>query len=221
MRNPSRATRRSRSRTVIVAATSLLVLGAAPSCLTAQTYWRIPGALGGALVGAGAGWVVDVARALDEGVIGPDLIMTPIGIGVGGVVGFVGGLRADRRLARGDSLGRGARVALRVATFLAPVAAGSAIAFSIINPSDEGRCVPSPDPNVVCTFAPPPSKIASDGTVALVAIGGGAIIGFVAQHKFARALWPKARVGLTPGGRGVMVSIPTGRRGGSRLTARR
>ncbi|MDQ3996481.1 MAG: hypothetical protein M3303_05635 [Gemmatimonadota bacterium] len=210
MRKPSRTTPRSRSRTVIVAATRLLALGAAPSCLTAQTYWRIPGALGGALVGAGAGWVVDVARALDEGVIGPDLIMTPVGIGVGGVLGFIGGLRADRRLARGDSLGRGARVTLRVATFLAPVAAGSAIAFSIINPRDEGSCVPSPDPNGGCTFAPPPSKIASDGTVALVAIGGGAFIGFVAQHKFARALWPKARLGLAPGGRGVMVSIAAG-----------
>jgi hypothetical protein len=204
---------RSRARAAIVALSSLLAFSAFPGALTAQTaqtYWRIPAALGGAFVGAGAGWVIDVARAANQGVIGPDLVATPVGIGLGGVLGFVGGLSADRRLARGDSLTRGARFTLRFATFLAPVATGSAIAFAIINPSDEGRCVPSPDPNVICTFEPPPPKIADDGTVALVAIGGGAIIGFVAQHRFARALWPRARVGLAPSGRGVMVSVPAG-----------
>jgi hypothetical protein len=208
MKTTCRIVRRLSNRGLILTASSLFALGASPSSLTGQTYWRIPAALGGAFVGAGAGWVVDVVRAASEDRLGTDLIMTTVGIGVGGALGFAGGLKADRRLARGDSLTRGARVALRLATFLAPVATGSAIAFAIINPSDEGGCAPSPDG--ICTYAPPPGKIASDETVALLAIGGGAVIGFVAQHKFARALWPKVRVGLVPSGRGVIVSIPAG-----------
>jgi hypothetical protein len=209
MRTTRRAILRLCSLTVVVIS-SVAALGASPACLTAQTYWRIPAAFGGAFAGAGVGWIVDIARWSQSDVPGPSLAVTPVGMGLGGVLGFVGGLGADRRLARGDNLTRGTRATLRVATFLAPVAAGSAIAFAIINPSDEGRCVPSPDPNVICTYEPPRPKIASDETVLLVAIGGGAAIGFIAQHRFARALWPKARVGMAPRGRGIAVSIPVG-----------
>jgi hypothetical protein len=197
-----------RCRAVVVALASFVALGVSPDRVTAQTYWRIPAALGGALVGAGGGWMVDVARAAGEGVISPDLIATPIGLGLGGVLGFIGGHGADRRLARGDSLSRGARVTLRMATFLAPVAAGSAIAFAIINPSDEPHCVPSSDPNG-CTYEPP-RKIASDEAVLVAAIGGGAVLGWIAQQRFARALHPRARVGVAPTGRGVVVSVPVG-----------
>lgn len=204
------------NRAVVVALASLAALGASPGRLAAQTYWRIPGALGGAFVGTGAGWIVDIARWGGGGsdLRGPELTMTPIGMGIGGVLGFMGGLNADRRLARGDTLTRQTRVVLRATTFLAPVATGSAIAFAIINPSDEGSCVPysGPDPNIICTYRPPSPKIASDVTVALVTIGGGAILGFIAQRKFARALWPRARVGVTggPTTRGVTVSFPAG-----------
>jgi hypothetical protein len=181
---------RVRGRAVIAAA-SLVVVAVAPKHLTAQTYWRVPGALGGAFVGAGVGWAVDIAAWGAGDLGGPDLNMTPIGIGVGGVLGFLGGLSADRRLARGESLTRPTRVALRAATFLAPVAAGSAIAFAIINPSDETG-----------------DEGGSDEAVALVAIGGGVVVGYLAQRRFARALHPRVRVGLAPDGRGVMVSMP-------------
>jgi hypothetical protein len=181
-----------------------------PLCLSAQTYWRIPGAVGGALVGAGTGWAVDIV-AWDSGDLGgPSLTMTPVGIGLGAVVGFFGGLRADRHLARGATLTRGSRAALRTSLFLTPVAIGSAAAFAIINPSDE-NCTPQQQPSgeVICTYEPP-QKIASDATVALVAIGGGVVVGFLAQHKFASALWPKTRINVAPTGRGIVVSIPVG-----------
>jgi hypothetical protein len=193
-----------------------LLLAMAPRLLTAQTYWRVPGALGGAMVGAGAGWAMDIARwgggGSDEPFRGPTLALTPIGIGVGAVLGFIGGLDADRKLARGNTLTRGGRFRLRVATFLAPVAVGSAIAFTIINPSDEGRCVPysGPDPNIICTYQAPDPKGMSDEMVALWGIGGGALVGLIAQHKFAPALWPAVRVGVAPDGRGLAVSIPLG-----------
>jgi hypothetical protein len=210
MQTNSRIVLRPCRRSLIVAAASLFALGAAPGSVTAQTYWRIPGSVGGAFVGAGVGWAVDIARWRAGDLGGPDLTVTPVAIGLGALVGFVSGLSADRRLARGDSLTRGGRAALRFAMFLTPVATGSAIAFAIINPSDDGRCVPyqGPDPNIICTYEPPPGKIAPDEMVALVAIGGGAVVGFLAQYRFARALWPRARVGLAPTGRGVMVSIP-------------
>jgi hypothetical protein len=172
------------------------VMLASPPVLTAQTYWRIPGALGGALVGAGVGWAVDIARWGGGGndLGGPGLVMTPIGIVAGGVLGFAGGLSADRRLTRGDTLSRGTRRALRLATFLAPVAVGSALTFAVVNPSEEGSS----------------SKVLSDEIVALLGIGGGAVVGFIAQRTYARALWPRARVGIAPDGRGIVMSLPVG-----------
>jgi hypothetical protein len=198
------------SRRVRALAAATVVTLLAPADAAAQTYWRVPAALAGALVGAGAGYVTDAMVWGGRDLSGPTLSFTPVGVGLGAVVGFMTGLGADRRLARGENLSRGSRVALRTATFLTPVATGVAIAFAIINPSDEAECVPSPDPNVICTYQPPPEKTVSDETVALVAIGGGAIIGFLVQHKFAPALWPKARVNVTPTGRGIMLSIPVG-----------
>ena len=196
--------RRSRLRAALTTASTVVALGIAPASLSAQTYWRVPGALGGALVGAGAGWAVDLARAAgDSEFSGVSLIGTPIGLAAGGVLGFMGGLGADRRLARGDTLTLRARATLRLAMFLTPVAIGSATAFAIINPSEEA-CAPSFNPGDVCT---PPRKIASDETVVLLGIGGGVLLGFVAQHRFARALWPKGRVGLAPSSRGVSLSI--------------
>lgn len=207
MRPNARTIPRRRNRAASVAIASLVALAASPTTLTSQTYWRIPSALGGAFVGAGAGWIVDIAAWGGRDLGGPTLIGTSVGIAVGGLVGFLGGHAADRRLARGDTLSRATRVTLRVATFLAPVAVGSAAAFALINPSDE--CVPyqGPDPNIICT---PPDKIAPDEMVLMTMIGGGAFVGLLAQSKFARALWPRARVGLAPSGRGVMVSIPVG-----------
>jgi hypothetical protein len=195
----------------IVVASSIFALATSPTGLSGQTYWRIPGAAGGALVGAGVGWAVDIVAWSGRDLGGPSLTMTPVGIGLGAVVGFMSGLSADRHLARGATLTRGSRTALRASLFLTPVAVGSAVAFAIINPSDED-CVPQPLPDggVGCVYEPP-RKIASDGTVALVAIGGGIVLGFLAQHKFAPALWPKTRVNVAPTGRGVVVSIPVGR----------
>jgi hypothetical protein len=190
------AIRRSRSASALTVL-CIVLAAVVPRALAAQTYWRVPGGLGGALAGAGAGWMIDVARwgggSSDEPFRGPTLVMTPIGLGIGGVLGFLGGSSADKRLARGDTLTRGGRAALRVATFLAPVAVGSAIAFTVINPSDEGR-----------------PKAVSDEMVAMLTIGGGTVLGFVAQHKFAPALRPRARIGVAPHGRGVALSIPVG-----------
>lgn len=195
-------------RSVVLLSAMLLAI---PRPVMSQTYWRAPAGLGGALAGAGIGWAVDIARWGMRDLRGPSLTLTPIGLGVGGVLGFMGGLSADHRLARGDTLSRGARRSLRLATFLAPVAVGSTAAFAIINPSDQGRCVPyrGPNPDIICTFEPAPRKIISDELAALIGIGGGAIIGFVAQRKFAGALWPRARVGLAPDGRGLGVSLST------------
>lgn len=199
--------------TILVAASAILAFGAAPEDLAAQTYWRIPSTIGGAFVGAGAGYALDIAAWGGGGadLAGPNLTMTPVGIGIGALAGFLGGMSADRRLARGDTLGRGNRVIMRSAMFLTPVAATSALAFAIINGSDAGRCVPytGPDPNVVCTYEPPPRKFASDETVALVAIGSGVVAGWLAQRRFARALRPRARVGVAPNGRGLMISVQT------------
>jgi uncharacterized membrane protein (Fun14 family) len=208
MKPHGRTPRRSYGRAIIGAATILAALAVSPRSASGQTYWRLPSTLGGAFAGAGAGWIVDIAAWSGRDLGGPTLIGTTVGIGIGGVLGFIGGHNADRRLARGDTLSRATRATLRVATFLAPVAVGSATAFAIINPSDE--CVPyhGPDPNIICT---PPDKIAPDEMVVLTAIGGGALVGLIAQSKFARALWPRARVGVAPSGRGVMISIPVGR----------
>jgi hypothetical protein len=193
----ARNIQRSCSRRAIVVVSSIVALATLPICLSAQTYWRIPGAIGGALVGAGAGWAVDIAAWGGRDLGGPSLTMTPVGIGLGAVAGFIGGLSADRHLARGATLTRGSRAALRTSLFLTPVAIGSAVAFAMINPSDEDPYEPA-------------RKIASDETVALLGIGGGVVIGFLAQHKFAPALWPKARINVAPTSRGVVVSIPVG-----------
>ncbi len=202
MRIDGRNIHRSRSRRVVVVST-IVALTMSPLCLSAQTYWRVPGAVGGAFVGAGTGWAVDIAAWGGGDLGGPSLTMTSVGIGLGAVVGFMGGLSADRRLARGTTLTRGNRAALRTSLFLTPVAIGSGIAFALINSSDDPSCGPS-----VCE---PPRKVASDETVALLAIGGGVVIGFLTQHKFAPALWPRTRVNVAPMGRGVMVSIAAGR----------
>jgi hypothetical protein len=191
----------------LIAVSTLVALGMTPACLPAQTYWRVPGAVGGALAGAGVGWAVDIAAWGGRDLGGPSLTVTSVGIGLGAIAGFAGGLSADRRLARGATLTRGSRAALRTSLFLTPVAIGSAIAFALINPSDD--CVPyeGPDPNIICTSE---QSVASDETVALLAIGGGAVIGFLAQHKFAPALWPKTRINIAPTGRGIVISIPLG-----------
>jgi hypothetical protein len=189
-----------------------LVVAAAPRLLTAQTYWRVPGALGGALTGAGVGWAIDIARwGISNEPYGPRLTVAPVGIGVGGLLGFMDGLRADRKLARGDTLTRVARYRLRAATFLAPVAVGSAIAFTVINPS-ETDCVPytGPDPYLTCEYQNPRQKAMSDERVALLGIGGGVVVGILAQHRFAKALSPRTRVGIAPNGRGVKVTVPIG-----------
>jgi hypothetical protein len=201
------STRSPRRRRAIVAVSTLVALALSPACLTAQTYWRIPAAVGGAMVGAGVGWAVDIAAWGGGDLGGPSLAMTSVGIGLGAIAGFTGGLSADRHLARGVTLTRGSRAALRTSLFLTPVAVGSAIAFALINSSDD--CVPyeGPDPNIICTTEP---SVASDETVALLAIGGGAVIGFLVQHKFAPALWPKTRINVAPTGRGIVVSIPVG-----------
>lgn len=190
-----------------------LLIAAAPRLLTAQTYWRVPGALGGALVGAGAGYAIDLARwdggTWSDPLQGPSFVMTPIGIGVGGLLGFVVGLRVDQKLARGDSLTRGAKGALRFATFLAPVAVGSGIAFAVINPSERQECIPYNGLSSYCTYQESRPAM-SDETVALLGIGGGMVIGFLAQHRFAHALSPRARIGVAPNGRGVKVTVPMG-----------
>jgi hypothetical protein len=207
MSTDPRSARLFRYRLAVVAVSIFLALGMSPACLPAQTYWRIPGAMGGALAGAGVGWAVDIAAWGDRDLGGPSLTMTPVGIGLGAIAGFMAGLSADRRLARGVTLTRGSRAALRTSLFLTPVAVGSAIAFALINPSDD--CVPyeGPDPNIICTSE---QSVASDETVALLAIGGGAVIGFLAQHKFAPALWPRTRINIAPTGRGIVISIPLG-----------
>ena len=158
-------------------------------------YWRIPATLGGALVGAGIGYGVDI-MTWSGGLGGPTLIGTSIGIVGGGLIGFAAGAGADSRLARGDTLNRGTRRALRFTTFLAPVAVGSAIAFAIINPSED-------------TYSPNYSAPATDdGTVALLGIGGGIVLGYVLQHKTAKYLWPRPRVGIAPApGGGVSASL--------------
>ena len=179
----------------------MCALAAVAPRLEAQTYWRVPAALGGALVGAGVGYVADVAIWSKRGDTfgGPTLVGTTIGIVGGGIIGWSGGLRADRRLARGDTLSRGTRRVLRLTTFLAPVAIGSAVAFAIINPS--------PDP-----YAPNPSEPAvDDATVALLGISGGVVIGYVLQHKTAKYLWPRASVGVAPardGGVSASIRVP-------------
>jgi hypothetical protein len=210
MRVDGRNIHQSRSRRAVVVVSSVVALAISPPCLSAQTYWRIPGAVGGALVGAGAGWAVDIAAWSGGDLGGPSLTMTPVGIGLGTVVGFMAGLSADRHLARGATLTRGSRAALRTSLFLTPVAIGSAVAFAIINPADESCVLQElPGGEVSCTYEPP-RKLASDATVALVAIGGGVVVGFLAQHKFASALWPKTRINVAPTGRGIVVSIPVG-----------
>ena len=207
MHTDPRSTRSSRRRRAIAAVSTLVALAISPACLTAQTYWRVPGAIGGALAGAGVGWAVDIAAWGGRDLGGPSLTMTSVGIGLGAIAGFAGGLSADRHLARGATLTRGSRTALRTSLFLTPVAIGSAIAFALINPSDD--CVPydGPDPNLICTTE---QGVASDETVALLALGGGVVIGFLVQHKFAPALWPKTRINVAPTGRGVVISIPLG-----------
>lgn len=197
---------------ILLVTLSALVFGM-PRGTAAQTYWRVPAGLGGAMVGAGAGWMIDIARwagTNSDAFAGPSLVATPIGMVAGGIAGFAGGLAADRRLARGDSLSRGARGTLRIATFLAPVAVGSAVTFIVVNPSDDGRCVPYDGPYNGCRYEPPPPKAMSDEMVALLGIGGGAVIGFVLQHRYARALRPGVRVGVTRDLRGVLVSVPLG-----------
>src|SRR4051812_43638904 len=90
-----------------------------------KTYWRVPAALGGALVGAGLGYAADVGIWQGSDLGGPTLVGTTVGIVTGGLIGYAAGAGADRRLARGDTLSAGARRWLRVTTFLAPVAVGS------------------------------------------------------------------------------------------------
>jgi hypothetical protein len=161
-----------------------------------RTVWWIPGAFTGGLIGAGAGYIVDVtAWASRDDLSGPTLLFTPAGLVTGALLGGMGGASADRRLARGDTLSKGSRKALRLATFFAPVAIGSAIAFAVINPPEDEF-----NPNYQ-------SPALSDGTVALLGIGGGLVVGFWAQSHFAPALWPARRVSLSPSPGGVALSL--------------
>lgn len=176
-------------RLVVVAAT--LSLSAVAEAQKA-TYWRIPSGLGGAMIGAGVGWAGDVMRwnAEECGFCGPTLTLTPIGIAAGGIIGYIAGVTADERLAKGDSLGSGRRKWLRVATFLTPPAIGSTAAYLIID-GDDYECVPS---GFGCVYRDK-KKFADDETVALVGIGGGVLLGYVLQHKTKGALYPRVTAG--------------------------
>lgn len=189
----------SRPRTALVAVLAF-VFGAAnvdaQEVQYRRTVWWIPAALAGGLVGTGAGYVVDViAWSSRDDLSGPTLVFTTAGLVSGAVLGGMGGASADRRLARGDTLSKGGRRALRLATFFAPVAIGSTIAFALINPSEDEY-----NPN----YQPP---ALSDETVAFLGIGGGLFLGWWAQSHFAPALWPARRVGIVPSPGGATMSV--------------
>ena len=174
---------------------TLLLIGSqivASSELPAQgrTYWRIPSAVAGGMLGAGAGYAIDLARWNAEGcsLCGPSLTMTPIGIGVGAGIGFLGGLNADQTLRRGDTLSVARRGWLRAATFFTPPALGSALAFLVINPSE--ACVPNPEGG--CTEE---TKVADDEVVLLLGIGGGTMLGYMLHNKTRGALHPRVTAG--------------------------
>jgi hypothetical protein len=179
-----------------------IVLPQATSAQSNRTYWRIPSTIGGAMVGAGVGWAGDIARWRGEdcGLCGPTLTLTPVGMGVGAVIGFVSGLDADGKLREGDSLSVARRRWLRFSTFLTPAAIGSTLAFLVINPSDY-ECVP--DGPGICTYRES-DKIMSDETAALLGIGGGIIGGWILQNKTKGALRP--RVSASTGSLGMSFS---------------
>ena len=179
---------------LLVAAGLVLPQATSAQSQGSKTYWRVPSALGGAMAGAGVGYAFDIMRWNASGCFfcGPSLELTQAGIALGGTFGFLGGLAADRRLARGDSLSTGARRWLRLSAFLAPAAIGSSAAFLIINPSDEGECVP--DGSGSCFYAEK-KKIADDGTVAFLGIGGGIFAGWILQEKTKGALRPRVTAG--------------------------
>lgn len=204
---------RSRSCAAMVLAASILPW--ATASVGAQTYWRVPASVGGALAGTGVGWMVDVAvwsQRQHSVFEGPSLSVTPVGMVAGGIAGFVVGLGADHRLAAGDTLSRRMRGTLRVTTFLTPVAIGAATAFAIINPPEEWTCVPytGPDPNIYCTSQPPAPKLMKDETVALLTIGGGIVTGYVLQRVTKKSLWPRARIGLLPSRNGLAITVGLG-----------
>ena len=184
---------------LLVAAALVLPQATSAQSQGGRTYWRIPSAIGGAMLGAAAGWSIDVARWSGDScsLCGPSLTMTPIGIGVGAGLGFLGGLGADEALRRGDTLSGARRRWLRAATFLTPPAIGSALAFLVINPVEE--CVPNQQGG--CTEEP---KVADDGTVAFLGIGGGILVGWILQDKTKGALRP--RVTASTGSLGMSVT---------------
>jgi hypothetical protein len=177
----------------VVAALAVML----PAGLEAQskTYWRVPSSLGGAMIGTGVGWAADVVRwyASECGICGPTLIMTPIGLITGGVIGFVGGLSADQGLAAGDSLSAARRGWLRFATFLTPPALGSFGAFLLINPPDEPKCVSNGAGG--CSFYRERDKLMSDEKALALGVGGGLILGYVLQEKTKGALHPRITAG--------------------------
>ena len=188
------------SRTFVAA---LLLVTVGSTRTDAQTYWRVPGALGGSLVGTGVAWMLDIMKwqsTENNSFGGPSLVLTPIGLVAGGIMGYASGQRADRRLAAGDTLSPGHRLRLRFYTFLAPVAVGSAMTFAIVNPSQEApRCVASSTDPSGCTYVYD-EPAGPDEMVAAMGIGGGVVIGYWLQHRFAPALHPRVRVGAGPGG---------------------
>jgi hypothetical protein len=186
------------SISVFFASAALAQTPAAARAAKAHTYWRVPAAVTGALIGAGVGYALDVAAWNGE-LGGLTLAFTTAGVVSGGVLGYISGNRTDRILARGDTLSTARRSWFRKVAFLAPVAVGSGLAFAIINPDD--TCGP---PYESCSYSQPAM---SDESVLLLGVGGGLVLGFVAQHFAARSLRPQSRVSIAPAGNGLSLRV--------------
>ena len=157
--------------------------------LKSQTYWRASSAIAGVTLGGASGLMFEGARSAMCGLdfsSDRDCRMkpaVPMAMALGyGLLGYAGGLHADRKLARGEELSRFTRFQLRGQLFLTPV---------ILAPLAMTHVKPEPIRQKL-TWA---------------AVGGGAITGYLLQRNFTPALSPRTRVGIAPTRHGVTLTI--------------
>jgi hypothetical protein len=177
------------ARPARVAAVALL-LCIGPTGAMAQTYWRLPTAVGYTGLGLGAGVLAVMGVDLADATV----LMVPGAAAVaGGILGYITGKSADDALSSGNSLSSGHKMAVRAGTVLTGAAVGLLPAILVIN--GEG------------------SSSVSDETIFMAFVGGGALAATVVQILLEPKLLPngraRAEIGLSPsGGPVALVRIP-------------
>lgn len=173
-----------------LAMVTLLLASANPA--DSQTYWRYSSGVAGATLGGGFGWVLKEMSAVSCGIsfsasdsCGRSHPELPLAMAAGlGLLGYLGGLEADRALAKGESLSSFRQFQLRAQLVVTPV------------------LLP---PLLLANMKPDKTRQA----LTWAGMAGGAVTGYLLQRKYKPATSPGPKIGIVPTSSGIALQFST------------